>query len=139
MDTKYAIQLENTIGFENLEAFVCVSREDTNKLINKLRKEKNLKHINVIQVPEEEENYVHPKMNIPNVNYIFLDEIFKDCPQPVKQLLCKKKKLHEIPVFETEPENSKIPPNIFKYFVNRMKFQVHGSKYTSAKSISSDR
>jgi hypothetical protein len=41
-------------------------------------------------------------------------------------------------IFETEPENSKIPPNIFKYFVNRMKFQVHGSKYTSAKSVSSD-
>ena len=37
VDKKYAIQLENTIGLENLEAFVCVSREDTNKLINCLR------------------------------------------------------------------------------------------------------
>ena len=103
------------------------------------RKERNLKYINVIQVPEEEEPMKHPKINIPNVNFTFLDETFKDCPQPVKKLLCKKKKLHEIPVFETEPENSKIPPNIYKYFVNHMKFQVHGSKYSSAKSISTDR
>ncbi len=118
MDKKYAVQLEDTIGNMDLEAFVCVNERDANKLMNKLRKDQKLKHINVVQVPKEIKNYKHPPVNTSDTGKtVFLDDIVKDCPQNVKRLLCEKKKLHMIPVFEREPRET--PANIWKFYVKR--------------------
>jgi hypothetical protein len=48
--------------------------------------------------------------------------------------LCQKKKLHWIPIFETDPCTVDIP----KYFVGLKKFETFGSKYSTNKSKSVD-
>ena len=137
VDKKYAVQLEDTIGNMDLEAFVCVNERDANKLMNKLRKDQKLKRINVVQVPKEIKNYKHPPMPSDTGKTVFLDDIVKDCPQNVKRLLCEKKKLHMVPVFEREPRDT--PTNLNRFYVDKKRFQIWSSKYTSAKSTSSER
>ena len=137
MDKNYAIQLEDTIGNADLEAFVCVNERDMNKLMNKLRKDQKLRNINVVQVPKEIKNYTHPQINTRDTGkMVFLDDIIRECPQNVKRLLCEKKKLHMTPVFEKEPRET--PTNLNKFYVNKTKHQIFGSKYTTAKSTSTE-
>ena len=128
VDKNYAIQLEDTIGNADLEAFVCVNERDMNKLMNKLRKDQKLRNINVVQVPKEIKNYTHPQINTRDTGkMVFLDDIIRECPQNVKRLLCEKKKLHMTPVFEKEPRET--PTNVTKFYVNKTKHQIFGSKY----------
>ena len=137
VDKNYAIQLEDTIGNADLEAFVCVNERDMNKLMNKLRKDQKLRNINVVQVPKEIKNYTHPQINTRDTGkMVFLDDIIRECPQNVKRLLCEKKKLHMTPVFEKEPRET--PTNLTKFYVNKTKHQIFGSKYTAAKSTSTE-
>ena len=115
-DKSYIAQLENCIGFMELEAFVCEEVSDMNLLIKKLRVENKLHRINVIHsTPEMKEQFKHPP-NLPRgIDRVFLDEVLGDCPPAIRKHLCQKKKLHLIPVFSQDPGDS---IRVTKYFVD---------------------
>ena len=52
-DASYAVQVENTIGPQELEAFVCEDMDDCNLLINELRQKQRLRRINVVHCNPE--------------------------------------------------------------------------------------
>ena len=100
-NSEYAVQLEHTIGGDELEAFVCEDVDDCNLLMNKLRREQRLKRINVIHCnPSTNDNFRNPQDRIPrDLQATFLDKVFT-CPSTIKNYLCSKKKLNMIPVLK---------------------------------------
>ena len=111
----YYAQLENTIGWQEMEAFVCEDQDDANLLMRKLRQDVNLHRINVIcSNPDVNVTFNHPS-NLPkHVKKVFLDEVLGECPKAIKNHLCQKKKLHMVPVFHQDPGDS---IKVTKYFV----------------------
>lgn len=136
-DPSYAIHLENIIGSLELEAFVCEDQDDSNLLMNVLRKELQYHKINVVHsTGEGRAEFPRPPWtkNLGAAKKVFLDEVLEKCPLSVLKHLCSKKKLNHIAVFERDPQCD----NIQKYFVGKTKFEIFGSKYTSAKTKSVD-
>ena len=119
-EKNYLAQLENIIGFMEMEAFVCEDKDDANLLMKQLRKENKLHRINVVHsTPPDpkrpDEQFKHPP-NLPrNIDRVFLDEILGECPPAIRKHLCQKKKLHLIPVFSQDPGDS---IRVTKYFVD---------------------
>ena len=136
---KYSLHLENAIGNQELEAFVCEDQQDMNVLMNALRKDLNLHKINVVHsAPSPNDNmaFKHPNLQGVTVGKVFLDEVLSDdCPLAVRKHLCKKKHLHMIPVFDRDPGAC---ANIRKYYVGKKRFEVSMSRYSNRTSKSVD-
>ena len=54
-------------------------------------------------------------------------------PKAVLVHLMKKKKIHEIPIFEEESKNTNLSEHVPKFFVGKRLFTISGSKYSSEK------
>ena len=132
---EYAVQLETIIGTNELEAFVCENNDDANLLMRELRK--TFYKINVVHSTSEgNQEFPRPewarKRSI-KTPYIFLDEIIdaESCPKAVMFHLKKKKKIHEIPIFEKETDN--LSDFCDKYFVGKRLFTFSRSRYSKEK------
>ena len=132
---EYAVQLENIIGPNELEAFVCENNEDANLLMRELRK--TLYKINVVHSrADDNQSFSRPewhKRSQIQIKYIFLDQIIdtESCPNAVLLHLKKKKKIHLIPIFEREIDD--LPKYCDKYFVGKRLFTFSGSRYSKEK------
>ena len=132
---EYAVQLETIIGSNELEAFVCENNEDANLLMRELRK--TLYKINVVHSTSDgNQQFPRPdwdrKGQIPT-KYIFLDEIIdsESCPEAVMVHLKKKKRIHQIPIFEKETEY--LANYCDRYFVGKRLFTFSSSRYSKDK------
>merc|ERR1712223_1601163 len=123
--TDYTAHLEKVIGRNDLEAFVCEDPDDANLLMNTLRKQERLKRINVAtSSPNTNDQFRNPLKDIPKGFKVkFLNEVLGPCPPAIKNHLCQKHKLHNIPVFEQDPGTiiEELPKYFFKFtiFVNK--------------------
>lgn len=133
-DASYAVQVENTIGPQELEAFVCEDMDDCNLLINELRQKQGLRRINVVHCNPESNrhfNTSNPPIDDRAVGkVVFLNRVIK-CPQAIQDHLCIKKKLNTVPIFERYPSKDL---RIGTYFVGKYKCSKIGSEYTKEKS-----
>ena len=133
-DANYAVQVENTIGPQELEAFVCEDMDDCNLLINELRQKQGLRRINVVHCNPESNrhfNTSNPPIDDRAVGkVVFLNRVIK-CPQAIQDHLCIKKKLNTVPIFERYPSKDL---RIGTYFVGKYKCSKIGSEYTKEKS-----
>ena len=120
-DASYAVQVENTIGPQELEAFVCEDMDDCNLLINELRQKQGLRRINVVHCNPESNrhfNTSNPPIDDRAVGkVVFLNRVIK-CPQAIQDHLCIKKKLNTVPIFERYPSKDL---RIGTYFVGKFK------------------
>ena len=131
----YAVQLETIIGSNELEAFVCENNDDANLLMRELRK--TYYKINVVHSasgPNQEFQRPewHKKGQIP-IKYCFLDEIIdnESCPDAVMIHLKKKKRIHQIPIFEKETDY--LANHCDRYFVGKRLFTFSSSRYSKEK------
>ena len=135
-DARYAVQVENVIGPQELEAFVCEDIDDCNLLINELRQKQGLRKINVVHCNPDSNRGVLNTSNPPIQDrdvgkVVFLNRVIK-CPQAIQDHLCIKKKLNTVPIFERYPSKQL---GIWTYFVGKDKFTTIGSDYCKNKSI----
>jgi chromosome segregation ATPase len=132
---EYAVQLENIIGSNELEAFVCENNEDANLLMRELRK--TLYKINVVHSTSGgNQQFPRPdwdKRGLIRIKYIFLDEIIDtdSCPEAVMIHLKKKKRIHQIPIFEKETDL--LATYCDRYFVGKRLFTFSNSRYSKEK------
>ena len=131
----YAVQLETIIGSNELEAFVCENNDDANLLMRELRK--TYYKINVVHSAsgtnqEFQRPEWHKKGQIP-IKYCFLDEIIdsETCPEAVMVHLKKKKRIHQIPIFEKETDY--LANYCDRYFVGKRLFTFSSSRYSKEK------
>lgn len=128
------VQLEDVIGHQEMETFVCEDKDDANKLMNILRREQKLRKINVVH---SDPNLEHLDLRNPPISgrATFLDKIIVDCPKSVMKHLCMKKHLHKIPVFIDDPPQDY---GLVKYYVGKKRVTIIASKYSKNKSKSID-
>ena len=123
--------MENIIGRQDLEAFVCEDKDDASKLMNIFRRQLNYKQTNIIcSDPKVDSNLEFPNPTSDNFDIQpekFLNQVVRDCPDAIMKHLCKSKNLHNYPVFSQEPGRA----NVKIYFVNQTKFQNQKSKYSN--------
>ena len=131
----YAVQLETIIGSNELEAFVCENNDDANLLMRELRK--TYYKINVVHSasgPSQEFQRPewHKNGRIP-IKYCFLDEIIdnESCPEAIMVHLKKKKRIHQIPIFEKETDY--LANHCDRYFVGKRLFTFSSSRYSKEK------
>ena len=122
--------LEDAIGGQELEAFICEDQNDANLLMRILRNEKKLRLINVIH-SDPNNNYVfnNPDLTRVPVKPRFLNHCISDCPKAVMNHLCKKKYLHQIPYFDQNLDVQLDHKDVRKYFVKDQKVDKITSIY----------
>ena len=128
-NSEYAVQLETMIGSDDLVTFICEDVDDTNLLMNKLRREQGLKKINVIHCqPSTNNTYQNPLDKIPrDLHATFLDKVFT-CPSTIKNYLCSKKKLNMIPVLKDLGKHESI--HLDRYFIRKESHTTTRSHYS---------
>ena len=127
-DAKYAFQVENMIGAQELEAFVCENVDDCNLLMNELRGKQKLKRINAVHSTPLHMGISRAVVAKGAGKHIFLDQVIK-APKAIEDHILTSKRLNLCPVFEREPniDHAKLGPTVF--FIGKKKAIVTRSQY----------
>ncbi len=116
-DDSYGPYVENMIGRQDMETFVCEDAADASRLMNILRKEQRLQRINVIHSPPLEKQPETPR--VPKELESCLVEFAVDmvnCPSAVKRYLCERKRMNRVPVFSEDARTERLIDLASKHF-----------------------
>jgi chromosome segregation ATPase len=126
LDDKYAVYVERLAGKHDLEAFLCEDPRDATSLMNALRVNNRLRKINVVQ--SRPESFKPPAVQLRNLDR-FVSQMFT-CPPAVKAYLCRKKKLHQIPVFSGSCDHQEVQKHFHTYFVDKQMYTCSKGFYS---------
>ncbi|CAH1798068.1 unnamed protein product [Owenia fusiformis] len=140
-DPKWAKYLEMHISFNDMRAFVCEDKADSEVFFKEVKDNQKLR-INAIIAPDKHPDEFEPPQHINTLRrygfHSYLREMF-NCPTAVMSYLCEMYKVHAIPVGDhtTKQRVEKVVnevPRLSTFYTENHQYAIRTSRYDKSKS-----